>query len=544
MRTAMKIFPGLNRGFKSLIPDVYAAWILFFLAAGAIARLAFQAGRPFYGDEIGTLLFIRESYQFIFTHFEGWLTMNYFIALEKLLYNLFSESSMALLAVPFLAGLAAIPLTADIARELAGKRVALLAGFLATTNHYFIYYSVVIRSYSLLLSFSLGAMLAFLKWRNGQRLFPGICCALCCLGAMLFHPNGIYATGVVCVLCAFLCVVRGRTFLLRSATSFGLPLALALALTFLAYLPLQAPMRTFKALWSAPPPTQIDYLPALFTFFFGAWYGILATSIFIGVGLWVAVRHNLHLLYLAAGIVLPMLFAAFLGVSHYPWAYARLLIVVLPLMLVLVAVGIDKIAGLLPRHADLALSLMVVLLALSWLPGLDFYLECHRRLRTAELASNVLQEQGPEDVILHFNNTVEQLLPYLPRIRSFSEYVKYGAHESPHKLFFVYSDWLSEARTTQWQLRTPNATRLFGGIQLVVYDGANKREIAVALYRDLKDTVGDRIDPVFSRYYRLILDLQEYLGIHENRDAYVRLYYECYMRTKRVRSMPEQLLYH
>src|SRR5215475_14622104 len=44
---------------------------------------AFQHGRVFWGDEIGTLRCLKRSPTYILTHFQVWLTMNYFILVEK-----------------------------------------------------------------------------------------------------------------------------------------------------------------------------------------------------------------------------------------------------------------------------------------------------------------------------------------------------------------------------------------------------------------------------------------------------------------------------
>ena len=44
---------------------------------------ALQHGRVFLGDEIGTLRYLKESPSYILTHFGTWLSMNYFILVEK-----------------------------------------------------------------------------------------------------------------------------------------------------------------------------------------------------------------------------------------------------------------------------------------------------------------------------------------------------------------------------------------------------------------------------------------------------------------------------
>ena len=91
--------------------------LLLITLLGAVIRTAYQLDRPFTGDEIGTLIYIEEDYGYLLTNFQTWLSMNYFLIIEKALTQLFGTSTVVLIAIPFLAGVGSIPLSAKVARH-------------------------------------------------------------------------------------------------------------------------------------------------------------------------------------------------------------------------------------------------------------------------------------------------------------------------------------------------------------------------------------------------------------------------------------------
>ena len=96
---------------------------------------AFQHGRVFFGDEIGTLICLKQSPTYILTHFQMWLSMNYFILVEKGIAWLCGAADWRLTLLPMAAAVAIIPLTASLALKIAGStRTALIAAGLAAFN--------------------------------------------------------------------------------------------------------------------------------------------------------------------------------------------------------------------------------------------------------------------------------------------------------------------------------------------------------------------------------------------------------------------------
>ena len=100
---------------------------------------ALQHGRVFLGDEIGTLRYLKESPSYILTHFGTWLSMNYFILVEKGVAWLCGATDWHLTLLPMTAAVAIIPLTASLALKFTGStRTALIAASLAAFNYYLV----------------------------------------------------------------------------------------------------------------------------------------------------------------------------------------------------------------------------------------------------------------------------------------------------------------------------------------------------------------------------------------------------------------------
>src|SRR5258707_15545673 len=128
---------------------------------------ALQHGRVFLGDEIGTLRCLKQSPTYILTHFDMWLSMNYFILVEKGVAWLCGAADWRLTLLPITAAVAIIPLTASLALKLTGStRTALIAASLAAFNPYLIMLGPTIRAYSLLAAFSLLVINEFFHWNQ------------------------------------------------------------------------------------------------------------------------------------------------------------------------------------------------------------------------------------------------------------------------------------------------------------------------------------------------------------------------------------------
>src|SRR6266699_2559534 len=149
-------------------------YLLCITIIGASIRLLYLHDKPFFGDEVGTVIYIEKDISYLLSHFAIWLSMNYFIVMEKLVAGLFGKSMFSLGFVPLVAGVWTIPLTAFLAARFASPRIALIAATLTCMNPYLMEYSGIIRSYSLLTALSLLVMILFLKWLTVRSYKNGI----------------------------------------------------------------------------------------------------------------------------------------------------------------------------------------------------------------------------------------------------------------------------------------------------------------------------------------------------------------------------------
>ena len=194
-------------------------------------RVALQYGRVFLGDEIGTLNYLKKSPGYILTHFQTHLSMNYFILVEKGIAWLCGGADWRLTLLPLAAAAAAIPLTASVALKFtASTRTALTAAGLVAFNPYLVAWGPAIRSYSLLVAFSLLAINEFLHWYAQCSWWKGARCAAAVLLLLLVHLNGVYIVAFLLLLLAIETISAGwsggRRFLWGSR-SLWVPLAVA-----------------------------------------------------------------------------------------------------------------------------------------------------------------------------------------------------------------------------------------------------------------------------------------------------------------------------
>lgn len=497
---------------------------LFALALlGAGLRIAYQIGRPFVGDEIGSLAILGESYSTLLTTFKGQLTMNAYLALMKAIQGLFGNSSWALVVPSLLAGVATIVLVAHLVRRVASEQVALISAFLTAVNPALIFYSVRIRSYMLFVAFALAAILAFYSWRERRSWSHGALCAAFSALALLAHANAVYQMAFIGVLLA-VDVLRRRD----AGWSFVVPMCLAALLVIAAYLPLRGDMAEFRAMWSDTPPTSWGFLPSLLAAFFTGGWALAFTLGLAGRGLWTASQHNHRLVELGLGILVPLVLVSLLGVSHYPWTYSRFLLPLLPLLIAFVAQGIVDVSFGSSRGA----TIIALVVAASWSPALrETYQE--RQAHPYEQIAEYLIEQrvGSEELFAVERGTRLQLSPYLPG-GVFAPVDALLDEAGSTRLFVVCGEVPLDSRDVQH----------FGELMVVEYEGGSPRDLGRLLLQDLESGLGGRIDADYADHYALMMDLLFRLGEERELSKIGVLYYESQMRTKRQRGTPTQLL--
>ena len=138
--------------------------------------------------------------------------------------------------------------------------------------------------------------------------------------------------------------LSGRRFLWRSRTLW-IPLAVVAIIVGVAYWRLLPDIAKVNKEWGTDtPPTSMAYIPQVFTAFMGVGYAALLSALLLLAGFWSAIREKRGLLLLCAAIIVAPILMSLQGVSVDTSAFARYLICSLPLLLILIAEGIDWLA--------------------------------------------------------------------------------------------------------------------------------------------------------------------------------------------------------
>src|SRR5262245_41225524 len=374
---------------------------------GLVLYIALQNGRVFIGDEIGTLRYIKKSPGYILTHFATHLTMNYFILVEKGVAWICGASDWRLTVLPLAASIAIIPLTASVALKFTGStRTALIAASLTAFNPYLVMWAPMIRSYSLLVAFSLWTIIEFFRWYVRRDWPSGLRCAGVVLLLLIAHLNGLYTIAFLMLLFAVETVSNGwsggRKFVWESKTLW-IPLAGAAIIVGAAYWRLLPDIAKVNREWGTDTPlTSIGYLPEVFTSYMGVGYVAALSALLLFAGSWSALREKRALLLLCGALILNPILMSLQGVSVQTWAYARYLIFSLPLLLILMAAGVDWLARRVRiwRGDALAAWGLTAILIFCWTPNLSAQFAAKKNFPYDRVAKFLHAHMQKNDVIV------------------------------------------------------------------------------------------------------------------------------------------------
>ena len=134
----------------------------------------------------------------------------------------------------------------------------------------------------------------------------------------------------------------------------------------------------------------------------GVGYAALLSVLLLLAGSWSAVREKRALLLLWGAIILSPILMSLQGVSVPTWAYARYLIFSLPLLLILIAEGIDWLA----RHVRIGRGAAVVawglaaIVVLCWIPLVHAQFLAQKTWPYARVAKFLHTQMEKNDVIV------------------------------------------------------------------------------------------------------------------------------------------------
>jgi hypothetical protein len=525
------------------------------LALGAISLCAFvlcaalQYGRVFIGDEIGTLNYLKKSTAYLLTHFETWLTMNYFILVEKGVAWLCGATDWRLTLLPLAAAVAIIPLTASLALKFTGStRTALIAACLAAFNPYLVMWGPMIRAYSLLVALSLFAINEFLLWYRQRDWWSGVRCAAVVLLLLLAHLNGVYTVAFLILLLVVETVSAGwsggRKFLWESRTLW-IPLAGAAVVVGVAYWRLLPDIAKVNREWGIDtPPTSMGYLPQVFISYMGVGYAAFLSALLLLAGSWSAAREKWALLLLCGAIILGPILMSLQGVSVYPWAYTRYLIFSLPLLLILMAEGIDWLARhvRMRRGAAVAAWGLTALILLCWTPYVYAQFLAKKQWPYARVAKFLHAQMQKNDVIVagwairftlaqFFDHSEDHtMLPgnYVSNVATQLDAPVLG------RVFYVTGLGVLNGRKAPIQC--------FGRLEVTTYSGDTARVLLQEWREDLLRRTGGRVVAPFQGDYQLLALIEERLPSGQSADHWRSLAERCRAQSTTERYVPRHLL--
>ncbi len=501
---------------------------------GAVLRFWFQWGRPFTGDEVGTLYWMKREYGFILSNFvEPWLSMNVFIAMTKALGTASSWNPWVMNAPSLLAGVLVVPLVAAVGVRVASPAVALTAATLAAANPYLLFFAVQLRAYALLLVGVLTALVGFLDWQRTERTRDGVWCAAGMTLACVMHSNAVYFAAALGVLGLLWWWRDPRPWpaRLRAARTLLAPLVLAVVVVVAIYVPVLPSLQAYTGRGAAARPTTLAWVPWALREYFGAGFLVLPSLAMAILGLRAAATAEPRLRLIVVAVVVPVIAASWVGLSAFPWTMARYLLVVLPPLLILVAAGVTT----LPRWAR-AVALLVVVA--TWIPAIA-RLDADKRARPwARVGAHLARTTRAGDVLLatdvgYMHTALDTGLYLPPNGATYDTPAAYLAGTGPGRLVVV---------NVVDPIPSTARERRFRRIQVLRYGGASRVEVATRVLHDLQRWLGDRIDPTLVGGYQLVLDLRTALGLGDPDGRYTRAYYECRLRTRQQRFMPPQYL--
>ncbi len=363
----------INNAYKRQTFSKYEnLYLVCLILVGTIVRIIYHYNRPFIGDEVGTLIYTEKSISYILSHFESWLTMNYFILLEKIVFRLSGHNQMVLAFIPFIAGISTIPLTAILAKHFTSTKVALISATLVAMNSYLIHFSGIIRSYSLLAALSLAVIILFFNWFSNRTYKNGVYVSVASYFLVLSHLNGIYVLAyILLILC-----IDWFSMLARKEKSGVSTLLIPLFGSFLFMMASYIKIFSGVFAWGIPyhdvPPTNIAYIPYVFSQYFGfGFYGWPSAVLMICAAL-ATFKYERPSLILWPYLILPIILISVQGISYFPWGYSRFLIILLPICIIFIAEEIQRFSSfLVPDNSNVFGIFLTIMLLITWGPNLQ-----------------------------------------------------------------------------------------------------------------------------------------------------------------------------
>jgi hypothetical protein len=397
-----------------------------------------------------------------------------------------------------------------------------------------VFYSVTIRSYIFLATFSAAMLLFLFDWRRTGTWRDGFLCGVFGALALLAHLNAMYsylAVGALAVCWTLARANHREPGWLKSLRRLAIPVGILAALAGLAYLPQLADIRRFRDLWSDTPPIALTFLPEVFRLFFGSGYLLLPTLIILVYAAWRACREDRESQWLLLAFTLVVAAVSLAGVSHYPWAYARFMIAGLPWLVLILADGLGTIAD---RRRMTGTAIVAILSVCSFVALSRERQNAHAH-PWHRISEYVRSEMTPNDrcvVIGRLIYSTAMQVYGVPACGTVTQALTTLPPRGPVRLVLVVGP-----RSFTPQL----PSREFGDLRVMTVAGT-EQAIAAQLLKEMIAGANAQVTPELADVYREIASLLRSTGRADVATKYDLLQRECWLRDDRLRNQPSQFL--
>lgn len=233
------------------------------------------------------------------------------------------------------------------------------------------------------------------------------------------------------------------------------------------------------------------------------------------------------------------------GASTFPWAYARFLIFVVPIIILFIAEGIDFYSRTyFSKQSFRATTIMVLFLILTWLPQTIDIFDQKISQPWHRVAAFIQEHVQKGDVILGSDSwDALHLHPYFSETDSLNPFQLQLNDDSLSHIAFRGHLTTIYFVTSIRAVNTAYPSYNFGKIQVIIYKPPPDQSSLRIMRDDLVSTVkaGKEIAPEFTTIYRNIWDINNRLGITENNFLYYNLWIKCLELTPRQKNIPSTL---
>jgi hypothetical protein len=272
------------------------------------------------------------------------------------------------------------------------------------------------------------------------------------------------------------------------------------------------------------------YLPQVLTAYMGAGYRAFLSGLLLLAGSWSAVREKRALLLLSGAIILGPVLMSLQGVAVQSSASARYLISSLPLLLILMAEGIDWFARHMPKPRVAAPGAawgLTAIIVLCWTPSVHGYFLAKKQLPYARVAKFLHAQMRENDMIVAGWNVAFTLKQFFDHLEDHivlpDAYVGKVVTrlDSPlrGRVFYVTGPSVLAGR------KAP--IRRFGALEVTTYSGHTARELLQQWREDLLRRTEGRVYAPFHNDYQLLALLEERLPSGQSADHWRSLAEQC-----------------